>query len=331
MARSPMTVAGKSLRAIGRVVATAWVVAFLAWGLGEVSPGDTQTRAARCAGFSAALGEDMNEAMRAQMTREVAAELGVHPERGQRFASFASGLLRLDFGTSWRHRVPARPLIAAGLPKTAVLCSLALLLAMLLGVGAATWTECTTRSFARRAVSGSATVFISVPPIWLGLLTMSLLAAGKPLAILPSGGDSALGFVLPVLTLAALPAAFIFQHTRSVMRALATEPWATSILARGISRHRLYWVHLLRAAAPRLVPLAVAITGYMLGASAVLEMLFEIRGLGPLLVGSATIGDTPVLIGLCAFYAAVIASVAAIVDILRPRLDPRLASGLDHA
>lgn len=309
-----------------RVVAAAALVAALGWILVELAPGRVAERAAEAAGLVTAGQVEGAEARRA-VVEHTEARLGLDAPLAARLGATLAGIARLDFGRSWRGDRPVAALVAETLPVTALLVALALVLAAVAGVAAAVAGARRPGSRADALVAGLAALFLATPPVWLALIAARSLAHGHPLAVFPAAGLSPAGAVLPILCLAAVPAAAIARHGRAALIDALAQPWAQAALARGLDRGQLARRHALRIAAPALVSLAPILVGYGLAAALVVERVFAIRGLGEVVLEAAAVGDAPVVIGAAVVTAVIVAATAALSDAAAAWADPRLRGG----
>jgi len=315
----------KAARAFGVLIA----VAVLAWLCAEAAPGTAGERAARAAGLLPADDSDVTLQVRANIVAAAEREHGLDRALSARLGSYVVGLATLDFGRSWRDGQPVRARIGRALVPTLVLIMAALAVAIALGLALALIAVNSSRAGwgggIDRALSLVAAVAIAIPPAWVGLIALRTFSTGSPWRWLPTGGlDSVAAGILPILTLAIVPAFFLARFARAeLLRAMAA-PWSVAVLARGASRRRLVFVHALRASLAGLVAVGVNLVAYVLGASLVIERVFGIRGLGALVLDAAARGDAPVVVGVTVVAGALLALVSVAADVARRALDPRL-------
>lgn len=320
-----------SIAALLRVVVTVLLVAAVASMLAESAPGSAAERAAAAAGVVAPDDARVPAALRRAVVDDVARDRGATGSAGERVWASVRGAPTLDFGTSWIDRRPVRAHLRRTAPPTLELVLLSLVVALALGIGVALVAARRPGSAGDALLGAAAAVAVSLPPVWLGLLLLRTLAAGEPWRWFPIDGmNGVAGLVLPVVTLALVPAFVVARHARAELVAARNAPWAVAARARGCSEWRVLARHALRAQAGALAPLLVALTAYLLGASVVVERLFGLGGLGSALLDAAGRGDQPVIVGASVVYALVIALASAAVDLGRRALDPR-AGGIDAA
>jgi len=306
-----MTWAGLIARRLARVVVVIVVVASLSWLLVEASPGSPGERAARAAGVLPADDSEVPAALRLEIVKHVEREHDLDGSWSRRLGGYLVGLAHLDMGRSWRDGQSVAARLAHAAAPTLVLLLASLVLAICVGLFAALASARRPGSAGDLILGAVTAVALATPPVWIAIAGLRTFATGEPWQWLPASGlDSTAAAILPVVTLALVPAFVIARHGRAALVEAARAPWAIA-------------VHALRASLPTLLPLVVVLTAYLLGATVVIEQVFGIRGLGSVLVDASGRGDAPVVVGVSVIAGAVLALVSAIVDIVNRALDPR--------
>lgn len=260
---------------------------------------------------------------------------GVKDEAGLR-----KGILRGDFGLSYRTRKPALDEIASRLPNTVYLMSITMLVALLIAIPLGIYSAikqyslfdffATTFSFAGQAI----------PEFWLGLLLIIIFYAwlknpvtGEPL--LPAGGISSLdgGFslsdrlahlVLPVLTGTLGWVAWYSRFLRSSMLEILPLNYLKAARARGMTERNVIFKHALSNALIPIVTLLALDLPYIFTGAVLIESIFAWPGMGRLYYQSAVDRDYPLLLAVLIIGAAFIIFCNLIADILYAYLDPRV-------
>jgi peptide/nickel transport system permease protein len=163
----------------------------------------------------------------------------------------------------------------------------------------------------------------SVPSFWLALLLIVVVAVKW--SLVPSAGRGGLdSYILPVLTLAAAPAAVLARFTRSALLETLTSDYVVTARAKGAREAAVVARHALRNS---LIPLVTAVgtsLGALIGGAAVVETVFVWPGVGRLLVEAIGQRDYPVIAGVVLYSGAVFAFISLIVDLLYAVIDPRI-------
>lgn len=228
-----------------------------------------------------------------------------------------------DFGESVHYRRNSLLMIVESLPATLQLSGVSFVFAILLGlplgmlsaVKRMTVWDYFGRSF---ALLGQAT-----PPFWIAIVLV--LVFSVQLDWLPTSrrGDWT-HYVLPVATLAWLPAAGLLRLTRSSMLEVLDSEYIKLAKAKGVGSSKIIWKHALRNAL--IAPLTFAATllaGFLTG-TVVIETVFAWPGLGRLAVQAALNTDFPLITGLALVFAVVFLLCSMAADILYALIDPRI-------
>ena len=245
------------------------------------------------------------------------------------FGRYVAGLLRGDFGPSFRFKdFPVTELIATGLPVSLQLGALAMLLAVLVGVPAGVAAALRHNRATDHLVMALAVLGIAVPVFVIAPL--AALVFGIYLQWLPVAGWSAgtvLDMVLPTATLALPVIAYVARLTRGSMLETLRSPFVRSARARGVGGARLVWRHALPAALTPVVSYLGPATAAVLTGSLVVETIFALPGLGRHLVQGALNRDYTLVMGMVIVYAAFMILLNLVVDVVYAWLDPRVRPG----
>lgn len=244
----------------------------------------------------------------------------------KQFVRYLGGLLRGDLGPSYRYRGhTVSDLIGTAFPNSLRLGVLAIVIALLLGVGGGTYAALKQGAFADRFVMGLSMTGISIPVFVVAPVLVLLFAVN--LQWLPAGWSGTEGagrYVLPVITLALPQIAYIARLTRASMIDVLARDFVRTARAQGLGTPRVIRVHALKPAMlPVLSYMGPAIAGIVTG-SVVVEEIFGIPGVGQLFVRGAMNRDYTLVLGVVVFYASLIVALNLIVDILYAVIDPRV-------
>ena len=179
---------------------------------------------------------------------------------------------------------------------------------------------------------GSATLLVSIPTFWLGLLL--LLLFGLKLGWLPVVGyvgiaedwkNGLLYLVLPVLTLFLHEIGVLMRMARASTLEVLRLDYITHARAKGLSERAVLMRHAFKNAFGPTWTLIGLVLGNLLGGIAVVETVFTIPGLGRLLVDAIFARDYPVIQGCLLFVAVIYVVVNLVIDLCYPLFDPRVA------
>jgi peptide/nickel transport system permease protein len=246
-------------------------------------------------------------------------------------------LLTLDLGYSFRNGMQVTQLIADRLPATALLGATSLLLALLIGVGLGWLGANTPRSWLKNAISVFTSVAFAAPLFWLGLMLIVLFSVH--LRWLPTGGiedldaeyqglerlvDIARHMIMPVLSLTLFYISIYARITRAAIKDVQKLDFVRTARAKGLGRHRVSIVHVLRNALLPVVTVTGMQIGSILSGSVVVETVFAWPGLGRLAFDAVMQRDLNLLLGILFCSSLVVMFANLLTDLLYARLDPRI-------
>lgn len=264
---------------------------------------------------------------------DMRSELGLDKPVPRQFLIWSSNVLRGDFGRSIVSKDPVLPLVLSRFAVSAEIVVVAVFLASLIAVPAGVIAAWRQNSLIDLALIGTATVLLSVPTFWLGLLL--LLLFGLKLGWLPVLGYVALSehlwegllyLVLPVMTLVIHESGVLIRMARASTLEVLRLDYITHARAKGLSEAAVLWKHAFKNAFGPTWTMIGLILGNLLGGIAVIETVFTIPGLGRLMVDSIFQRDYPVIQGCLLLVALAYVAVNLIVDLLYPLFDPRVVA-----
>jgi oligopeptide transport system permease protein len=244
----------------------------------------------------------------------------------QQLLRYITGLVQGDLGPSYRYRdLTVNDLIGGAFPLSIKLGAMAMLLAMIVGVGAGTFAALRQNSLLDRALMALAMTGISIPVFVIAPVLVLLLAVH--LHWLPAGWSGTTGggrFILPVVSLALPQIAYIARLTRASMIEVLASDFVRTARAQGLGTRTIVRLHALKPAMlPVLSYMGPAIAAILTG-SVVVEEIFGIPGLGQHFVRGALNRDYTLVLGIVVFYATLVILFNLIVDLLYGVIDPRI-------
>ena len=253
----------------------------------------------------------------------LAASYGLDQSFGQQLGRYVAGVAQGDFGPSLVYRdFSVADLVAQGLPVSLLLGGLALMLALLLGIGLALSGALRPDGVLDRIAGIGAALAIALPSFVTG--PVLALVFGLWLGLLPVAGLSGpASLLLPVLALALPLAGAVQRLARAGLAEALAQDHVRTARARGLSPLHIVWRH---ALAPAMIPvvsyLAPAAAGVLTGA-VVIETVFGLPGLGRYFVQGALNRDYPLVLAVVILYAGLILAFNLLADLLYGWLDPR--------
>jgi len=251
----------------------------------------------------------------------------------QQFFLWFGQLLQGDLGQSITTGQSVLPLVWSRFLISAQVVVAAVLLATLVAVPAgmiAAWRQ---NSSLDLVLVGAATLLVSIPTFWLGLLL--LLFFGLKLSWLPVVGyvsfgqdavAAALYLVMPILTLFLHEIGVLMRMARASALEVLRLDYVTHARAKGLGERAVLMHHVFKNSFGPTWTLIGLVLGNLLGGIAVVETVFTLPGLGRLLVDSIFARDYPVIQGCLLFVALIYVTVNLVIDLLYPVFDPRVAA-----
>ena len=230
---------------------------------------------------------------------------------------------KFDFGPSLKQRGRmVIDIISDGLKTSAKLGVIAACISAVVGIVLGAVAALQRNKLIDRVVMVLTTAFVSMPSFIMGSLLLVLFAI--KLRVLPANGATPAGLVLPIITLALYPAAYITRLTRSSMLDVLGQDYIRTARAKGVSGRHIIFGH-----APKnsLIPVLTyfgPMLAYIVTGSLVVERIFAVPGIGRAFVSSITNRDYPMIMGTTIILAALIVIMNLITDILYKVVDPRI-------
>ena len=230
---------------------------------------------------------------------------------------------RLDFGPSVKQRgMDVITIIGNGLKVSVKLGLIAAASAAVVGIVLGSVAALRRNKIIDKIIMVITTAFVSMPSFIMGSLLLTLFAV--KLAILPANGTTASGLILPVITLALYPAAYITRLTRSSMLDVLGQDYIRTARAKGVAGYRIIFGHALKNSLIPVLTYLGPMLAYIVTGSLVVEKIFAVPGIGRDFVNSITNRDYPLVMGTTIVLATLIVVMNLITDILYKVVDPRI-------
>lgn len=316
------------LRYIGRrclaLLPVLLIVSIFIFSIAHLTPGDP---AVAILGPDASI-EDL-ERMRESM--------GLNDSIVTQYLRWLAGVLTGDFGYTVFLRTTVGQAILSSFGPTVQLAVMAMLVTLLLSVPLGTLAAKKRGGVFDHAVMGMTLLGMAVPSFVLGLVLIIVFAVW--LRVLPVAGyvdpftdplESIRYMILPALSLGTILAALLTRTTRAAVLDVLNSDYVDAARSRGVSERRLLFVHTLRnAGLPILTAVGLTFGGLITGA-VITETIFNIPGIGSLLVNAISRRDYSIIQGVVLFVTLMYLSVNLAVDIVYGIVDPRIRVGDDN-
>jgi ABC-type dipeptide/oligopeptide/nickel transport system permease component len=255
----------------------------------------------------------------ASIRRELGLDRPLPVQYGSYLWDVAHGNLGEDYATSQ----PVAQALAQRLPFTVELTAVSVFGELLIGVTLGIIAAAKRATAWDGLASVSATLGLTMPPFWLGLILLYVLAFRLP--IFPLGSVSQPDWVvLPAFSLAFTGAGFYTRMGRSSVLASLGEDYVRTARAKGLDDVAILMRHVLRNALRPIVTMAGLDFATLMGGVLVTEQVFGIPGLGTLAWNAILANDLPILEGVVIVVGAFVVVSTIVVDIAYSALDPRV-------
>ena len=230
---------------------------------------------------------------------------------------------KFDFGPSLKQRGrTVVDIIFDGMKTSVYLGVLAAGLSTIIGVALGAVAALRRNKLIDRVIMVITTAFVSMPSFIMGSLLLTLFAIN--LQWLPANGSASGGLILPVITLALYPMAYITRLTRSSMLDVLGQDYIRTAKAKGLSGPKIIYGHALKNSLIPVLTYIGPMLAYIVTGSLVVEKIFAVPGIGRQFVTSITNRDYPMIMGTTIVLAALIVIMNLITDILYKVVDPRI-------
>jgi peptide/nickel transport system permease protein len=306
------------LQRLATIVPTLFFVSVLIFGLQQLLPGDPAIALA---------GEERDP----ETIRYLRERFHLDEPLPVRYWHWASGVLQGDLGESVRIQKPVMELILEKLPVTIQLATMAMLIALVIGITAGVISAVKKDTWLDYAANVFALWGLSTPNFWLGILLILLFAV--QLGWLPASGyvspfedlkANLSAMIMPAFVLGNAIAAVLMRHTRSAMLQVLSSDYVRTARAKGLDERVVVLKHALRNALIPVITLGALEFGTLLSGAVLTEQVFTIPGFGKLIVDAVFNRDYLVVQGVVLFTATVYIMLNLLADVAYFVVNPRM-------
>jgi peptide/nickel transport system permease protein len=310
-----LTLFGKRLL---QLIPTLFFVSVIVFSLQHLLPGDPALVMA---------GEEHDPAVIEQIRRQYHLDQPLPVQ----YLYWVGGVLSGDLGESMRIKEPVLSLIGQKLPVTIQLASMAMIIALIIGVGAGVVSAVKKDSVWDYLANGFALWGISTPNFWLGIMLIFLFSV--TLGWLPASGyvrlsedwrASLAATIMPAFVLGNAIAAVLMRHTRSAMLQVLDSDYVRTARAKGLLERSVVLKHAMRNALTPVITLGALEFGTLLSGAVLTEQVFTIPGFGKLIVDAVFNRDYAVVQGVVLVTATTYMALNLLADLAYILVNPRL-------
>lgn len=297
------------LKRIGLAILTVWVVITVTFFVAHAVPGGPF------------VGEkDVSPAAQAALE----AKYGLDKPVVEQYWTYLKDVVtEFDFGPSLKLRGrEVLDVITDGLKVSAKLGVIAAGIALACGIVLGSVAALMRNNFIDKFIMVLTTAFVSMPSFIMGALLLVLFVV--ELSLLPANGATSQGLILPIVTLALYPMAYITRLTRSSMLDVLGQDYIRTAKAKGVSRAKIIFGHALKNSLIPVITYFGPMLAYIVTGSLVVEQIFAVPGIGRAFVNSIINRDYPLVMGTTIVLAVLIVVMNLVSDILYKVVDPRI-------
>src|ERR1043166_7376079 len=310
-----LTFLGKRLL---QLIPTLFFVSVLIFSLQQLLPGDPALIMA---------GEDRDPDVIAQIRKQYRLDQPLPVQ----YVYWVKGVLTGDLGESMRMKSKVLDLIVEKLPVTMQLAGMAIVIALVIGVGAGIVSAVKRDTIWDYGANIFALWGLSTPNFWLGIMMIFLFSV--TLGWLPASGyvrpsenfwGSIASTIMPAFVLGNAIAAILMRHTRSAMLQALNSDYVRTARAKGLLERAVILKHAMRNALTPVITLGALEFGTLLSGAVLTEQIFTIPGFGKLIIDAVFNRDYAVVQGVVLVTATTYISLNLLADVLYVLVNPRL-------
>ena len=262
-------------------------------------------------------------ALPAAQVHALSQQLGYNRPLLSQYGSYIVGVLRGQFGVSFRYGTPAIDSVMTALPNTLALIGVSLSAALVLSIAIAVSSVLSRKGWADRFWRPVVLVLQGIPDFWIALILVLVLAVH--LHLLPS-----LGFAGPetlIMPCVALTVPMLASFTRLLRANLldfTNSDIAFALRARGLTRREIVLGHSFRNAMATFVSFVALQAGWLIGGTVIVETIFAWPGIGTLLISAVLARDLTVIQAIVVVIAVAFTVFNLLADLAVLWLDPRI-------
>ena len=258
-------------------------------------------------------------------------EMGLNRPLIERYFEWLTGVVRGDFGESYSYNIPVTEMIKDKLPVTIFLTFFSFIIMLVISQVVGIYTARKEGKFIDKAILIVNQIIMSIPPFFSGILIT--LFFGIVFRVFTPGGYVSYqtnfgGFIaylfFPALTIALPKSAMTIKLLRSSLLEEKKKDYVRTAYSRGNSTKEIFYHHILKNACIPVITFLGMTLADMIAGSIIIEQVFNIPGLGRILLTSIQNRDYPVVEAIIICIAFLVIVINLLVDFIYRKVDPRI-------
>ena len=262
---------------------------------------------------------------------ELEEQMGLNDPFFNRYGNFLKGLFEKEGNVSYTYQVPASELIQERLPITFTLMAFSFLITLAISIPFGMLAGRKKHSKTGGVITVFSQLIMSIPPFFLGILltilfglVLNWIQVGNYVSYKENKVSFFTYMILPAISVSIPKIAMVIKFLRVSMLEQMKQNYVITAKGKGLNSVRILTIHVLKNALIPVLTIMGMIVGDLLAGSIVVEQVFNIPGLGRLLVTSIGNRDYPVVSTIIVFIASVVMIAYGLIDILYIMADPRM-------
>jgi len=264
----------------------------------------------------------------AERIAELKHELKLDRSLPSQYVTFVTGAAHGDLGLSIILRRPVSGIVGERIEPSVFLLAYATLIGIVLSLPLAIVSALKRNRPVDHIIRLLTLVSFAMPPFWLALILIRNLSLKLGIFPVSGYGQGFFGHIqsltLPAVTIGLFLTSMLVRSLRSSLIDVFSEEYVEAARARGLSESRVVLRHSLRNALISTLTVLTVNLGWLIGGAVVIEKVFDIPGLGQLLVDSIFTRDFPVLQGLTLVFGVLVIAINLLSDLAYAAIDPRV-------
>ncbi|MDR2162605.1 MAG: ABC transporter permease [Clostridiales Family XIII bacterium] len=246
----------------------------------------------------------------------------------EQYSAWMSGLVRGDFGMSFKYRQEVSGLIASRMPVTLGIVGLAMLISLLVSIPAGILMAAKQHRWQDNLLSVIQLILVACPPFLTSIIMIWYLSVHDPTFAFTGSAQSPGEFLsrisLPALALSFAVIALLSRVMKSGMVEQIHSDYYMVARSKGMSPAAIIMNHCVRNAVIPVITVLGIEVGILLVGSVLVESVFSLSGIGTLLVESVKASDYPLIQGITMLMVFIFMTISTVLDILYGVIDPRI-------